>query len=121
MNLTVEEILAIIAPELADYDASGAIAVANMQIAPNLCGDKRPLLVAYLAAHIITIGNRANGATGSIASVTEGKTSITYGTSQLDIPSSGLSDTSYGREYDRLRRGCVVAITTGVSKLRCCR
>lgn len=118
--MTVEEILAIIAPDLAGYDSAGAIAIAEMEIAPNLCGDKRPLLVAYLAAHIITIGNRANGATGSIKSVTEGRTSITYGTSQLDTPSSGLSDTSYGREYDRLRRGCIVAVTTGVSKLYCC-
>lgn len=121
MDLTVEEILAIIAPELADYDSAGAIAIAELEIAPGLCGKKRPLLVAYLAAHIITIGNRANGATGGIRSVTEGKTSITYGSSQLDTPSSGLSDTSYGREYDRLRRGCVVAVTTGVSKLHCCR
>lgn len=58
MDLTVEEILVIIAPELADYDSAGAIAVAELEIAPGLCGNKRPLLVAYLAAHIITIGNR---------------------------------------------------------------
>ena len=120
MDLTAEEILAIIAPELADFDTNGAIAVAELQVAPGLCGKKRPLLVAYLAAHIFTIGNRSNGATGSISSVTEGKTSITYGSSQVDTPSSGLSDTSYGREYDRLRRGCIVAVTTGVSRLFCC-
>jgi hypothetical protein len=52
---TPAEIIAVIAPEFANIDSSGAIAIAEMQIAQGLCGDKRPLLVAYLAAHILTM------------------------------------------------------------------
>jgi hypothetical protein len=104
--MDVLDILAVIAPEFAGVDLSGAIAIAELQIGPDMCGDKRPLLVAYLAAHLLTLARRKLGAGGDVAGLKEGALSITYtnGTSKI---SSGLSNTSYGREYDRLSRGCV--------------
>jgi hypothetical protein len=109
---TPAELLVIIAPEFKDIDYSGAITVAEMQIAPNLCGDMRPLLVAYLAAHVLTIANPTGGSSANIASITEGNTSIKYENMQAVIQTTGLSDTTYGREYDRLSRGCVFAART---------
>jgi len=112
---TPAELLADIAPEFDGIDTSGAITVADMQIAPNLCGDKRPLLVAYLAAHILTMGRRGGGATGSIASITEGEVTVTYVNKKGYLESTGLSNTSFGEEFDRLRRGCLVAMRTRVN------
>ena len=112
---TPGELLIIVAPEFINIDYSGAITVADMQIAPDLCGDKRPLLVAYLAAHILTIGNRSGGATGAISSIKEGEVSVEYQNKKGDISSTGLANTSYGEEYDRLRRSCVIAMRTRVN------
>ncbi len=111
---TPAELLIIIAPEYIGINVTGAIEVAEMQIALDLCGDKRPLLVAYLAAHILTIGGKAGGATGDLASLKEGGTAVSYKSSKPSIESTGLSDTSYGREYDRMSRGCVFAARTRV-------
>jgi Protein of unknown function (DUF4054) len=114
---TPAELIIVIAPEYASIDVSGAIDVAEMQIATGLCGDKRPLLVAYLAAHILTIGGKAGGATGNLSSLKEGGTAVTYKSAQAAIETTGLSDTSYGREYDRLSRGCVFAARTRVTNV----
>lgn len=102
-------ILAVIAPELTG-DQSAVIAVAEMQIAAGLCGDKRPMLVAYLAAHIATLAQRG-GASGGIASMSEGQLAVSYGGANND----GLHATSYGAEYDRMSRGCVFAAGTRMS------
>lgn len=109
---TPGEYFIIIAPEFKDIDYSGAIEVANIQIAPDLCGAKRPLLVAYLAAHTLTIANPTGLASGSLSSVTEGGTSITFKNGQSSNKSTGLSSTKYGEEYDRLSRGCIMSVRT---------
>lgn len=103
-------LLATIAPEFATVDATGAIGVAELQIAAGLCGDQRPLLVAYLAAHILTVAGRA-GAGGSVASLKEGQLSINYTTSA----GGTLQSTSYGSEYDRLSRACIFTPRTRVT------
>lgn len=102
-------LFATIAPDLSGSDVSGAIDVAEMQIADGLCGDKRPLLVAYLAAHIITLSKRG-GASGGVSALREGQLSINYGGS-----GDGLHATSYGAEYDRLSKGCTFAARTRVT------
>lgn len=108
--MTPEELLVIIAPEFTGVDASGAISVADMQIADGLCGDKRPLLVAYLAAHILTVGKR-DGAAGAVTSLKEGQLSVNYGSTGI---MGSLGQTGYGAEYDRLSRACVFAARTRV-------
>ena len=109
MSQTPAEILPVIAPELTG-DRSAVIVLADMQIAPGLCGDKRPLLVAYLAAHIATLAERG-GASGGVASMTEGSLAVSFGGAMKD----GLGATSYGQEYDRLSRACVFAAGTRMS------
>lgn len=104
--MDVAAILAIIAPEFDGVDLTGAIAIAELQIGVGLCGDKRPLLVAYLAAHILTIARRKLGAGGDVRSLKEGGLSIEYSSGSAKII-TGLSNTSYGQEYDRISKGCV--------------
>jgi hypothetical protein len=109
MSLTPAQILPTIAPELTG-DRSAVIALAEMQIKPGLCGEKRPVLVAYLAAHIATIAGRS-GASGGVSGMTEGALSVQFGGASKD----GLNATSYGAEYDRLSRACVFAAGTRAS------
>jgi len=104
-------ILLTIAPELSGVDATAAIAIAEMQIAASLCGDKRPLLVAYLAAHILTVAGRS-GSSGAVTSLKEGNLAITYGATDA---MGGLGATSYGVEYDRISRACVWSARTRVT------
>ncbi len=108
-------LLPVIAPEFAGVDLPAAIEVADMQIAPGLCGDKRPLLVAYLAAHILTIGKR-KGTAGGVSSVKEGNLAISYSGASGSAGDS-LGATSYGAEYDRLSRGCAFAARTRVARV----
>ena len=107
---TPAEILAVIAPDLATLEgAAGAIDVADMQV-----GDcsKRNLLVAYLAAHTLTLSLRgASGAAGSATSLSEGGLSAGFSGSGL---TGSYGQTSYGVEYERLSRGCVFAPRTRV-------
>lgn len=107
-------ILPVIASEFAATDATDAIALAELQIAPGLCGDRRPMLVAYLAAHILTIAARAGGASGVVSSVKEGQLSINYGGASGASSSPGLGSTSYGQEYDRMSRACAFSVRTRV-------
>lgn len=109
MSLTPAQILPTIAPELTG-DQSAIIAIAEMQVAPGLCGAKRPLLVAYLAAHVATLARRS-GASGAISSLNEGALAVSFGGAMRD----GLHATSYGAEYDRLSRACVFAAGTRAS------
>jgi hypothetical protein len=115
---TPAELFVIVAPEFRDIDFTGAIMVADMEIGQGLCADKRPLLVAYLAAHILTIANPSGGSSANIGSLTEGGTSVRYENMRAVIQTTGLSDTSYGREFDRLRRGCIFAVRTRVNDIR---
>jgi hypothetical protein len=103
------DILPIIAPEIDAAKYSGGIEVAEMQIAAGLCGDKRPMLVAYLAAHILTLSGRA-GVSGAVTAQSEGGLSESYG--QVMGGRDALASTSYGAEYDRMSRACVFAPRT---------
>lgn len=105
---TAAELLQTIAPEISGLDAFAAIGVAEMQVGINVGGDKRPLLVAYLAAHVLTLAQR-RGAAGSVSGMSEGSLSISYGGG-----GEGLGATSYGAEFERISRGCVFASRTRV-------
>ena len=108
---TPADLIATIAPEFVDSaQLNGAIDIADMQTAEGLCGDKRPLLVAYLAAHVLTLASR-KGSGGPITSLTEGSLSIGFGSSGV---MGSLSQTGYGQEYYRLSRACVFAPRTRV-------
>lgn len=109
------DILPTIAPEFAGIDATDMIALAELRIAPNLCGDQRPLLVAYLAAHMLTMAARnGSGGAGAVTSLKEGQLAIGYASTGTI---GALGSTSYGSEYDQMSRACVFAARTRVDCL----
>lgn len=98
----VLQILLDIAPEMAAEDedrVTRTIALAASRVG-KCFGDARDLAIAYMVAHILTIGARA-GAGGPITSETEGNLSRSYGAT---ASKNALMSTSYGQEFERLRQ-----------------
>lgn len=103
--MAVLDALKLIAPELAhltDEVLVQYIALAEPQVGAKFCN--RDQGVAYLAAHIATISSR-KGIAGSINSLSEGGLSISSGA----VGASELNTTSYGTEFERLKRACIFA------------
>lgn len=106
VSKTPKELIAIIAPEFTPgkYEVDGAIIVAKIRVdslsftPPE---EKYNLLIAYLAAHILTIGGRPMGGSGDISSMQVGAVSVAYSTNKTTVKNAmtGLSETSFGREY----------------------
>ena len=107
-------ILPVIANEFDGVDATDIIALAEIQIKQGFCGNKRPLLVAYLAAHMLTISERSGGSTGGLTSIKEGQLSKGFSGGGAN-GGTGLHSTSYGQEYDRMSRACAFSVMTRVS------
>lgn len=111
--MTPQEIIAIIAPEFVNNPTlSGAIELATNRLGKILIPDDsiesaledRNTLIAYLAAHILTIANRPGGATGDISSMQIGAASISYTNNKTNQKYvDNLVLTSYGREYLALK------------------
>lgn len=100
--MSVDEKLLLISPEaanLAQTDREALATIAGESISSAVFGDQEELATAYLAAHMITIRNRA-GNGGPVKSVKEGELSMTFGG---DSSASGLDATSYGMEFKRIR------------------
>ena len=114
MVKTPKELMAIIAPEFTSpkYDVDGAIIVAKIRVDSSLSITLTPpeetynLLIAYFAAHILSIGGRPMGGSGDISSMQVGAVSVTYSTNKISPKSAmtGLSETTFGREYILLSR-----------------
>jgi hypothetical protein len=92
------------------------LALAELQVGTSLCPDLRPYIVAYLAAHLGTMANRAGNA-GAVTAVREGALGITYGNGQ---PANAAVDpydtTTYGQQYKQLLKQCIggIAFRTAV-------
>lgn len=116
---TIIEIVGVIAPEfLNDPRLATAILIADAEIAATMCGDKRPLLVAYLAAHLLAIGsrNQKSGTSGDVTSITEGNLSVSYSNVKSNnVNSLGL--TGYGMRFREIARGCVLTPMTRIKDL----
>lgn len=111
----IDGLLQTIAPDLyALPNKQGAIDMAELQVGAKLCGDKRPMLVAYLAAHILSLSQRSLGAAGSVTSLSEGGLSVGFGSSGV---MGSLSQTTYGQEYDRISKGCIFSPRTRITKV----
>lgn len=106
--MTPAQWIPIIAAEFATVDLSGAISAAELRIRDGLGGDKRPLLVAYLAAHIYTVAIRSSGGTGAISKVSEGGVSIEYDNGTNSKIIQRHSSTTYGKEYDSMSDDLVI-------------
>lgn len=110
--MTVDAKLTLIAPELdslTQQERDDTIALSELQVGADFCGggELRELAVAYLTAHSLTLRARAGNA-GAVGSVSEGDLSITYRSAGGATGLEGLSTTSYGQEYERLKRQCVI-------------
>ena len=107
MVKTPKELMAIIAPEFTSskYDVDGAIIVAKIRVDSSLSfvppEETYNMLIAYLGAHILSIGGRPMGGSGDISSMQVGAVSVTYSTNKTSPKSAmtGLSETTFGREY----------------------
>jgi hypothetical protein len=102
--------LQLIAPELEQAYTTEQleqfIELAGMQVGPKFCN--RDLAVAYLAAHMATISSR-KGIGGSINSLSEGGLSISAGAVGGVVGMTEFHTTSYGTEFERLKRQCIFA------------
>jgi hypothetical protein len=107
VSKTPKELIAIIAPEFTSpkYEVDGAIIVAKIRVDSTLSFTPEEsvynLLLAYFAAHILTVGGRPMGGSGDISSMQVGAVSVTYSTNKTSPKSAmtGLSETTFGREY----------------------
>ena len=90
--------------------------LASREVAnPKLKIDEKDEMVAYLAAHYLTMSEKRKGVGGEVASVSEGKLSITYTTGNPDKVKYDLALTSYGRTYVRLMRNYTITPITRLS------
>ena len=114
------ETFRIIAAEfnyLSDDVVSKRLALTAKEVTnPKLKNDIKEELIAYLTAHYLTISEKRKGAGGEVASVSEGKLSITYASGYSNVKSD-LAVTSYGRIYDRLMRSYTITSTTRMSDI----
>jgi hypothetical protein len=112
VSKTPKELMATIAPEFTPakgYDVDGAIVVAQIRVDSTLPSYVKEnenaynLLIAYLAAHTLTIGGRPMGSSGDISSMQVGAVSVTYSTNKTSekYGKTGLMQTSFGLEYIR--------------------
>jgi len=110
--MSAVDLIPVIAPDLAaDPQLSGAIAIADGQIGPLIGGSQRDTLVAYLAAHILTLAKRSastGAASGEITSLREGGLAMTFSTGGSS-GSTTLATTAFGAEFARLSRGYIFA------------
>ena len=103
--MSVFNILMTLAPEFLNTDpvrVNAVIQIAEQEVG-TVFGSKRPTAVAYLSAHILSLGNR-NGAGGAILSESEGQLSRAY--SQVSNDSDYYALTAYGQEFKRMLQGC---------------
>jgi hypothetical protein len=108
MVKTPKELMAIIAPEFTPvkgYNVDGAIIVAKIRVDSSLSfvppEETYNLLIAYLGAHLLSIGGRPLGSSGDISSMQVGAVSVTYSTNKTSPKSAmtGLAQTVFGNEY----------------------
>jgi len=109
--MTVAATLIVIAPELEAIDSDrrdDVIAWAELRVSGSKFGSVRELAVAYLAAHMLTVGARS-GDSGAISRRREGDLEVAYG---LQQNVQGLDSTSYGQEYKTLCKENIIGPMT---------
>ncbi len=109
-DTTQTQVLAI-APELADAAAEAwsiVLADAALQVGANW-GRKQEIGQRYLAAHRLTMIARSDKG-GAITSERTGDVATSYAAAGGE----DYSETSYGREFERIKRGTVAGFMTVV-------
>lgn len=106
------DILVEIAPELASETPTRLdlfLELAASRISPEVFGRVYVQAVAYLAAHLLTLANRAQdvgtAAPGAVQSASTGGVSVAFGSTgaPLSVSDAALGQTNYGLQYLELR------------------
>lgn len=100
-----------IAPELVDVAEATQDAILDdvaLQLNDDIWGARINIGAKYLAAHLASITNRG-GAVGQVTEEKVGEVSRSYAVDSASGGGSGLDDTSYGQEFQRLLRTNVKA------------
>lgn len=108
---TLDETLLAIAPELGSVDESRRsqiLDIAGQRVGLTAYGANRDIAVVYLAAHLLTVGQRGS-VTGPVSSVKEGDLQINY---KSTSDNSGLASTSYGAEFLQIQKENIFPIVT---------
>jgi hypothetical protein len=108
-DTTQAQVLAI-APELAGVAAEAwAVVLADvaLQVTEKVYGVKQELAQRYLAAHRLTLIARSDKG-GEVTSERTGDVSTSYAAAGA----GDYSETVYGREFERIRRGTVSGFMT---------
>lgn len=109
MALTPFQTLQAIAPEIACHDGIMPIlSIASKRTSENVFGDQHGYAVALLAAHIVTLRERAG--LGQITSEKEGDLAVTY--AQMGVMDGDLNTTGFGQMLAGLRKECTFAPMT---------
>lgn len=121
MAATTKENIIAIAPELESF-ISGESCVVGLilsdvqsEVTQGVFGSKQERAQRYLAAHYLTLSNPAtsSGSSGAIKKEKVGDIEKEYtDSSKVKGAQIGLSETSYGRTYLSIRRGCIVSFRT---------
>jgi len=97
-----------LAPHLAnDPNKNTHLALAAQNINPCFYGNNTAYVTALLAAHTLTLSNRAGssaGASGNITSIKEGDLAISYGGTASGGSGGGYNTTTYGQQLEDLRK-----------------
>jgi len=118
MGNTNKDLVLVIAPELANITNNllwDTILddVAN-DVTVSVFGTKQERAQRYLAAHLLTLSNPDSNrnplASGPITSEKTGPLSVSYGS--ISKTDGELDSTNYGREFMRIRKGCIIGIRT---------
>lgn len=121
MAATTKDRISAIAPELKDFIADDSCVVSIIledvasEVKQGVFGSKQERAQRYLAAHYLTLSNPAtsSGSSGAVKREKVGDVEKEYtDASQLKGSQVGYSETSYGRTYLQIRRGCIVGFKT---------
>ena len=117
MASTTADKISAIAPELKDFINDNACTVdlilsdVNDEVKQGVFGAKQERAQRYLAAHYLTLSNPAtsSGSSGAVKREKVGEVEKEYSdASKVKGAQVGYSETSYGRTYLQIRRGCLL-------------
>lgn len=118
MGNTTKDLVLIIAPELANITNNllwdTILDDVASDVTASVFGIKQERAQRYLAAHLLTLSNPDSNinplASGPITSERTGPLAVSYGS--ISNINGELDSTNYGREFIRIRKGCIVGIRT---------
>jgi len=114
MAATPTQLKESIAPEFATKDDSVVqvfLDRAALYLSESVFGTLYDTAVLYLAAHMMTITFRGSGDAGKIVKKKVGDIEVQYSNNSAKGAAETLSETSYGREFMRIRRTKVIGVT----------